>query len=66
MTDSVERALGRVEGKLDMVLLGQAAHGAALEEVSKRTSKLERWQSKILGAAAVMGFLGSLVLQAFR
>ena len=66
MNDSVERALGRMEGKVDMILLGQAAHGAALEDVSQRTTKLERWQAKLIGAAAVVGFLFGVGIQVFR
>ena len=51
-------ALGRVEGKLDSVLLAVDDHG-------KRLTILERWQAKVLGMAAVVGSLASLAWQYF-
>jgi hypothetical protein len=62
----IERALGRIEGKLDLLLPSVAAQEERLVVMSGRVSKLEKWQSKILGGAVVAGFLLGLVLRALH
>jgi hypothetical protein len=62
----IERALGRIEGKLDLLLPSVAAQEERLVVMAGRVSKLEKWQSKILGGAVVAGFLLGLVLRALH
>jgi hypothetical protein len=54
MTDSIERTLGRIEEKIDNLVLSTQPR---LNNHSDRIGKLERWQSRVLGGAAVAGFL---------
>jgi hypothetical protein len=62
----IERALGRIEGKLDLLLPSVAAQEERLVVMAGRVSKLEKWQSKILGGAVVAGFLLGLALRALH
>jgi hypothetical protein len=62
----IERALGRIEGKLDLLLPSVAAQEERLVVMAGRVSKLEKWQSKILGGAVVAGFLLGLVMRALH
>lgn len=71
MSDSLDRAIGRIEGrvemvlgKIDVVLSQQAVQTEALDKVAQRTAALERWQSKMVGAAAVAGVIGGAVAKA--
>jgi hypothetical protein len=57
MSDEVQRALGRIEGKLDSVLEKQESHSDRLDNHGNRLGKLERWQSYTLGAGAAAGVL---------
>ncbi len=56
MNDSLERTIGRLEGKVDMILAGQTVTTVALASHDIRISKVERWQNAALGGAAVVGF----------
>jgi hypothetical protein len=60
-TDSLERALGRIEGQLGAVLAGQAEAKKSLETVELRTAALERWRATVLGGAAVAGGIGGVL-----
>jgi hypothetical protein len=62
----IERALGRIEGKLDLLLPAVEAQEQRLTYVAGRVSKLEKWQSKILGGAVVAGFLLGIVMRALK
>jgi hypothetical protein len=62
----IERALGRIEGKLDLLLPAMAAQETRLSFVTERVSKIEKWQSKVLGGAVVAGFILGLALRALH
>jgi hypothetical protein len=66
VSQDIERALGRIEGKLDLLLPSVAAQEERLVVMAGRVSKLEKWQSKILGGAVVAGFLLGLALRALH
>lgn len=57
MTDSLERALGRLEGKVDQILATLPVHEA-------RLTRIERWQAKIAGGIALAAFMVGLVVKA--
>ena len=59
MNDSLERALGRVEGRVEMVLGKIDVFLETQEAHDKRITKLEDWKAGILGGAAVLGFIGA-------
>lgn len=63
MTDSMERSLGRLEGKVDSILASQAESKASLDRLESRTATLERWRSQMLGGAAVAGFVGGIIVK---
>jgi hypothetical protein len=62
----IERALGRIEGKLDLLIPATEVTNARVSAVSARVSKLEKWQSKVLGGAVVAGFLLGLIMRALH
>lgn len=64
--DHIERALGRIEGKLDLLIPALAANEDRTTKLSSRVSKIEKWQSKMLGGAIVAGFLFGLVMRALN
>jgi hypothetical protein len=66
VSQDIERALGRIEGKLDLLLPSVAAQEERLTVMVGRVSKLEKWQSKILGGAVVAGFLLGIVMRALH
>lgn len=49
--------MGRIEGKLDEIKSAQATTAARLNNHGDRIGTLERWQSKLLGAFAVVSLL---------
>jgi phage shock protein A len=62
MADDIQRTLGRLESKLDAVLATQNTTNDRLNNHSARISVLERWQSKVLGAVAIVSLIaGALV-----
>lgn len=65
MTDSIERSLGRLEGKVDGIINTQQEAKESLDRLENRTSTLERWRSQMLGGAAVAGFVAGLVARMF-
>lgn len=66
MSENIERTLGRLEAKVD-VLLEHHAHSLTTQaEIDQRVTKLERWQAGLVGGGAVMGFLIALVARIVR
>lgn len=65
MTDSMEmeiqRALGRVESKVDLLLVQQSKDSKDLEATKARVAVLERWTAGVAGGGFVLGLLSSLV-----
>jgi hypothetical protein len=66
MSVEIERALGRIEGKLDLLIPALGVQETRLTSMSGRVSKLEKWQSKVLGGAVAAGFLLGLVMRALH
>ena len=66
MSVEIERALGRIEGKLDLLIPATEVTNARVSAVSARVSKLEKWQSKVLGGSVVAGFLLGLIMRALH
>lgn len=54
MSESLERALGRLEGKVDRIL-------DVLPQHEERIVRLETWKARLMGAAALAGFLAGLI-----
>tara|TARA_Y100000114_G_scaffold153773_1_gene174458 strand:- start:163 stop:372 length:210 start_codon:yes stop_codon:yes gene_type:complete len=54
-------ALGRLEGKVDAMLTRQKYHDEELDRQDQRLRKLEQGRSWLLGAAAVVGSVCSLL-----
>jgi hypothetical protein len=52
MDQEMIRTLGRLEGKIDLVL-------DSIEDHSKRLGILERWQARVVGMAAVVSAIAS-------
>jgi hypothetical protein len=65
MSDEVQRSLGKIEGKLDQVLLTIAADTRRVDGHDKRLIKLERWQAWTLGAAASAGVCAAAVFKIY-
>lgn len=63
MSDEIQRALGRIEGKLDEITTLQKTSTYRLNDHSRRIGMLERWQSKLLGAFAVVSLLIAAALR---
>lgn len=57
--ENIQRTLGRIEEKLDNAL-------PRLNNHSERLGKLERWQARLLGGAAVAGFLFGVALTIWK
>jgi hypothetical protein len=64
--DEVQRALGRIEGKLDLLIPALEANETRAVSLTGRVSKLEKFQSKLLGGAVVAGFVFGLVMRALQ
>lgn len=62
--------LGRLEGKLDLVLSHQKAHAGAMDrtlrDLSTRTRSLERWRAWTHGVTAAIAAGVSFVITAFN
>lgn len=58
-------ALGRLEGKMDSLITRQAIHDEELGRHDKRIRQLEQSKSWVLGAAAAMAGLVSLLINFF-
>lgn len=71
-TESLERGLGRIEGRVETVLVKielfveqQKVHADLISAVEKRTTELEKWQSRVLGGATVLGVVGGIIAKVF-
>lgn len=67
LDDSVERTLGRIEGKLDAVLAQAEQHetldNTRFGEVFNRLGGMERWQAKVVGISLALGAIGGALIQ---
>jgi hypothetical protein len=61
MVDSVERSLGRLEGKVDSIIKSLEDGSEIMARLESRTAVLERWQSRIMGGAVVAGFVAGFI-----
>ena len=61
MNEDIQRTLGRMEGKLEAILTGQAAQLKTIEKHDERLDGLEKWQGKIVGAIALATFVLGIV-----
>ena len=60
MTEEIHRALGRIEGKLDLMSHTQASHDAKLDKIDRRVTANE---VKAAGTGALSGgVMGAFVL----
>lgn len=62
MPDDLYLLLGRVEGKVDQLLLEQNRFEAMLQKNDARIAKFEKDRAVMYGAAAVLAFIGSGVM----
>tara|TARA_R110002110_G_scaffold289063_2_gene503376 strand:+ start:509 stop:733 length:225 start_codon:yes stop_codon:yes gene_type:complete len=64
MNDDTEiyRVLGRLESKVDSLLIENRRFESILNESSKRINRLEHDRTRAYGAAAVLGVIGSAVI----
>jgi|TARA_R100000501_G_C2624368_1_gene117627 hypothetical protein len=62
MPDDLYLLLGRVEGKVDQLLLEQNRFEAVLQKNDTRITKLEKDKAVMYGAATVLAFIGSGVM----
>ncbi len=58
--------LGRLEGKVDLVLTHQKAYEDTLRELSVRTRSLARWRAWTHGVTATIAASVSFVVTAFK
>jgi len=63
MWEEIQRALGRVEGKIDGMCKDQNRSHDYLVATSKRVGSLERWRSWIVGISIGAGAVGGLVIK---
>lgn len=52
MPDSLEFTLGRIEGKLDSIILRQKEHTDSLSAHDDRIKKLETWKAGVVAVSA--------------
>lgn len=61
----VMRSLGRIEGKVEGILIEQKQQKKEVEAITKRVGSLEKYRAKVVGIAATIGagvsYLVSLV-----
>lgn len=60
--DSLDRALGRIEGKVDMVLGSLGRLRGDLQAHDTRIRFLENWRWWVLGIATGVGALSSVIV----
>lgn len=61
--NDLQRAIGRLEAKVDILLTTQDRE---LTDLRKRVSALERWRSYLAGAFAILSFLWGVLLFLLR
>lgn len=63
--EELQRSLGRIEGAVESILRNQAEDGQRLTLVEARVTKLDSWQTRLvgitLGITGVVAFLTGLV-----
>jgi hypothetical protein len=52
----LDRAVGRIEGKLDAIILQQQENATRLTKIEDRVDK---WENRAVGAIAVLGVIGA-------
>lgn len=57
--EEIQRALGRIEGKLDLLIPAMEAQEVRLETVSGRVSKIEKHEKYVMGFSAALAFFGA-------
>ena len=62
MNEEILLALGRLEGKVDSLITTQAVHNEELGRHDKRLRHLEKSKSWVLGAAAAIGAVASIIV----
>ena len=55
-------AIGRLEGKVDALMVSHQSLEVDLRSLAKRVGSLEKGRSKLYGAGVVLAFIGSGVL----
>jgi hypothetical protein len=68
--NDLHQTIGSMDGKLDMILTrldkGEEQNSERFEAIEARTTKLEGWQNRVLGGAAVVislaGFIKLFIL----
>jgi len=65
MDNEILIALGRLEGKVDALMTRQAVHDEVLERHDSRIRNLELSKSWMLGAAAAVSVIVSVVINAW-
>lgn len=63
MSESLERSIGRIEGKIDLVLERTAVQAQALEKIDTRVTVIEEWRWKLLGASAAVGAIAGFAVK---
>lgn len=61
----LQRAVGRVEGKLDSFLAELERLDRDSTGLSKRVGKLEKWQTRLIGIGLGAGFVITFVFKYF-
>ena len=64
MNDNTEiyRVLGRLESKVDSLLEENRRFENTMKDANKRITRLEHDKTRVYGAAAVLGVIGSAVI----
>lgn len=61
MSDNIERAIGRIEAKLDALLDTQVLQRRAHEKLASRVGVLERWRTGMVAIGAFVAAVFSAV-----
>jgi hypothetical protein len=66
MNDEVLIALGRLEGKMDAMMVSLRAQEAELKKLEERIRELENNRAWMLGAAAVISVIAGLIVRTIK
>lgn len=66
MNEEVLIALGRLEGKVDAMMVSMRAQEQELKALDKRIRELENSRAWMLGAAAVIAMISGLIVKAIK
>ena len=61
MSDSIERSLGRIEGKQDMILDKLSVHDKRLNDSDSRHEDHDRFKNKIYGIVLAIGATSGVI-----